>query len=57
MSILRTLSRMGAALKFAQDPRQTSRMLNGMPQDVRMDIAWPVMPSLGRPRSNGWDGL
>ena len=57
MSILRTLRRMGAALKYAQDPRQTSRMLNGLPNDVRIDIAWQVMPSLRRPSSNGWDGL
>ncbi len=57
MSILRTLSRMGAALKYVQDPRRTSRLLNGLPHQARMDIDWPVMPSLRRPPSNSWDGL
>lgn len=56
MSILRTLRRMGMALKYAQDPCQTRPMLNGLPKD-RMDVVWPVMPSLRHPPSGGWEGF
>ncbi|WP_320297328.1 hypothetical protein [Mesorhizobium humile] len=45
MSIMKTLNRMGAALKYAQDARKTTRMRNGLPSDNQLDICWPVMPT------------
>jgi hypothetical protein len=57
MSIMKTLSRMGAALKYAQDARKTERMLNGLTHEIQMDIGWPVMPTTKHLSSNIWGGL
>jgi len=57
MSIMKTLNRMGAALKYAQDANKTVRMLNGFPADIQMDIGWPVMPTTKHLSSNTWGGL
>lgn len=57
MSILKTLNRMGAALKYAQDARNPTRMRNGMPSDNQLDICWPVMPTTKHLSSNIWGGI
>lgn len=44
MSIMKALNRMGAALKYAQDAGNPTRMRNGLPFDNQLDICWPVMP-------------
>jgi hypothetical protein len=54
---MKTLNRMGAALKYAQDANKTVRMLNGLPADIQMDIGWPVMPTTKHLSSNTWGGL
>ncbi|MBZ9766613.1 hypothetical protein LB526_07555 [Mesorhizobium sp. CA6] len=57
MSFLKTLNRMGAALKYAQDARNPTRMRNGMPSDNQLDICWPVMPTTKHLSSNIWGGI
>lgn len=57
MSILKTLRRLGAALKYAQDPRLTRPMQDGFPASNRMDIGWPDMPSRRHFPSKPWHGL
>ena len=56
MSILKTLNRMGMALKYAQDGRRSARMLNGLRSESQMDICWPVMPTTKHLSSDIWDG-
>jgi|GEM_PF-3413747 len=56
MSILKTLNRMSAALKYVNDTRRTGA-LNGLPRNTQIDIAWPMMPTLKHLSSNSWDGL
>lgn len=50
MSIMKTLNRMGAALKYVQDARKTT--LNGLPHEIQMDIGWQVMPTTRHLSSN-----
>jgi len=57
MSILKTLNRMGAALKYAQDARNPARMRNGLPPDNHLDICWPVMPTAKHLSSNNWGAI
>lgn len=57
MSILKTLNRMGAALKYAQDARNPTRMRNGLPSDNQLDICWPVMPTAKHLSSNTWGAI
>jgi hypothetical protein len=57
MSMLKTLRRLGAALKYAQDPRLTRPMQDGLPPFSRMDIGWPDMPSRRHFPSKPWHGL
>ena len=56
MSILKTLNRMGMALKYAQAGRRSARMLNGLRSERQMDICWPVMPTTKHLSSDIWDG-
>lgn len=57
MSILKTLNRMGMALKYAQDGHRTAGMLNGLPPGARMDVGFPVMPITRHLSPNIWDDL
>ncbi|MDG4851929.1 MULTISPECIES: hypothetical protein [unclassified Mesorhizobium] len=57
MPILKTLNRMGAALKYAHDAQKTTRMLNGPPREMQMDFGWAVMPTTKYLSSNTWDGI
>lgn len=54
MSILKTLNRMGMALKYAQDGLRSDRMLNGLRSGNQMDICWPVMPTTKHLSSDAW---
>jgi hypothetical protein len=56
MSILKTLNRMGMALKYAQDGRRTAGALNGLPSATRMDAGFPVMPITRHLSSDMWNG-
>ena len=56
MSILKTLNRMGMALKYAEDGRRTSGALKGLPSGARMDVGFPVMPITRHLSSNMCDG-
>ena len=57
MSMLKTLRRLGAALKYAQDPRLTRSMQDGLPPFSRMDMGWPDMPLRRHFPSKPWHGL
>jgi hypothetical protein len=57
MSMLKILRRMGAALKYAQDPRLTRPMQDGLPSFSRMDIGWPDMRSRRHFPSDRWRGF
>jgi hypothetical protein len=51
---MKTLNRMGAALKYTQDARNPTRMRNGPPFDNQLDICWRVMPTTKHLSSNIW---
>ena len=57
MPMLKTLSRLGAALKYAHNARTTERLSHNLAPEIRMDIGWDVMPTTKYLSSNKWGGL
>ena len=57
MPMLKTLSRLGAALKYAHNARTTERLSHNLAPEIRTDIGWDVMPTTKYLSSNKWGGL